>query len=109
MHVIPNDALELRHLPGGEASWEEIGAFALTFNGYDRWPGEPSCGDVALRVRRQYERTGMLPFELDVLRTALFMEQRGWYHCGEPSGEEDIVFARALVAAIREKLSRSAP
>jgi len=59
--------------PEGFSWWDEGSRFALTFDGYGR------CKDVhavAVAVRREFEEKGELSNDLEILRAALFWEQR---------------------------------
>lgn len=61
----------LRTLP--DAGWDEIGRFALTFNGYKHWGPFEKCAKVA-KAKPHDTLTGF--------RTCLFSEQRGWRYRG---------------------------
>ncbi len=92
---ISNADLRLEDLPAPTAEWQEINAFALTFNGYTHWGSFEKCAEVA-NTRRQNSLTD--------LRTCLFFEQRRWHHFGDEPDEDSMRYIRSLVQAIHDKL-----
>lgn len=96
-------------MPSDDTDWHVIETFALTYNGYDRWPGTPSCGDVANEVAQTFAETGQLPTDLDVLRSSLFFEQRRWRHYGDFPDERAMQYIRALLRGIRSEVERLPP
>lgn len=98
---IPNAALHLEHLPAPQAPLRIVEEFALTFNGYVRWPDSPSCGEVAKQTMGHFKQTGRFPQDLDLLRSCLFFEQRRWRHYGDLPEGDDLSYIYALVEAIR--------
>ena len=64
---ITNEALQLGDVPSPDGGWDEIGAFALTFNGYEYWGSFEESGAVANERRHE---------TIADLRTCLFFEQR---------------------------------
>ena len=79
-HRIPNEALRPEHLPAPDASWSELGSFALTFDGYEACGSFEAAAEVADARRHD---------SLSDLRTCLFCEQRRMRHAGtEPEGEQ---------------------
>jgi hypothetical protein len=94
-----SDEIQIR-VPSDEATWYEIGSFALSFNGYERFLGD--IGLFANETARTWRDTQVLPDDLTSLRSALFYEQRHWHHFGdEPDETTDMPYVRALVRAIR--------
>ena len=66
-------------VPGPEDPWfPNINEFALTFNGYMRLGDFEAAAKVSDRCSSRFRRDGTLPDDLDAVRAALFMEQRGW-------------------------------
>jgi hypothetical protein len=99
---IPHEKLLPIFIPRPQATWDEIGRFALTFNGY---AALSDCGDVANGVADRYHRAGVLPSELPVLRGALFFEQRRYHHFGDAPEGDDLRYLWALIEAIRDLVS----
>ena len=102
------DAASVRPLapaqvPSPDADWSAIGAFALTFNGYQYWGSFGRCAEVANRWSDAWYREQRLPPALIELRTCLFFEQRRWRHYGRIPDEEAMTYIRALVRAIGDK------
>lgn len=86
----------------GQLAWL---TFALTFDGYEEKGGFDKCLNFAEGIRASWESTGALPTNISDLRTALFMEQRGWRLGGEgPLADDAWRYWSALVAAMRELL-----
>lgn len=104
MSEIPNKELTIDQIPLPEAGWDEIGWFALTFNGYEYWGGFGPCGDVATKCREAYFAGDGLSENLFVLRSSLFFEQRRWRHYGYNPDEAGMDYICALVVAIRLKV-----
>ena len=79
-------------IPPSDASWTEIGEFALTFDGYEYWGSFAKCAEIA---------NAKAPRTLEELRTCLFFEQRRWHHFGDTPDSEDLEYIRGLVERIR--------
>jgi len=92
---IPNNLLRADKLPPPDATWEEIGRFALTFDGYKSCGSVEACAEVA-----NARRTG----SLSDLRICLFFEQRRWREFGEEPGEEHMRYIRQLLEQIRRRV-----
>lgn len=92
---IPNNLLRADKLPPPDATWEEIGRFALTFDGYKNCGIFEACAEVANARRTE---------SLSDLRTCLFFEQRRWRHVGDEPGGEDLRYIRALLEQIRRRV-----
>ena len=69
----------LSDIPVPDADINEIGCFALTFDGYEHWGAFEKCAEVANAERQN---------TLTDLRTCLFFEQRRWRHSGYGPDEE---------------------
>jgi hypothetical protein len=101
--VIPHYALTADLLPPSGSRWDQLGPFALTFDGYIVKATVPALSAFIDTTRERYLTTGELPEGLTMLRTALFGEQRrdhfggGW---GGPD-ESTMQFIHALVERIR--------
>lgn len=106
MKEISNTELEEKDIPLPNASWNIIGHFALTFNGYDYWGSFGKCGDIANRWAKAWQEKKLLPDSLTELRTCLFFEQRRWRHFGYDPDETTMVYIHALVEAIRSKIQK---
>jgi hypothetical protein len=89
---ISNEDLELKHIPGARASWEQIERFALTFNGYDEL-GMDACAQLASEGNLR---------TLTELRAVLFFEQRRWRNFGDAPDAAAIKKIRDLLARIRQ-------
>jgi len=101
---IDNADLAEGDLPSASAEWHEIGKFALSFNGYERWGSFGKCAERANGGAELYRTEGVLPTSLTELRTCLFFEQRRWRHFGFYPDEQGMEYIRALVERIREKV-----
>lgn len=93
MNEIPNDELTITDVPASGADWNEIGGFALSFDGYRL----PDCAEIA-NARRHGSLTD--------LRACLFFEQRRWRHFGEEPDAETMTYIRDLVERIRDHVER---
>lgn len=101
---IDNADLAEGDLPSASAEWYEIGRFALSFNGYERWGSFRKCAEIGNRGAEAFRAEGALPESLTELRTCLFFEQRRWRHFGFDPDEQGMEYIRALVERIREKV-----
>jgi hypothetical protein len=101
---ITNDDLTASDVPAPDAGWQEIGRFALSFNGYEWWGSFQKCAEVANLAVKTYRESGVLPESLTDLRTCLFFEQRRWRHFGFDPDEEAMRYISALLEAIRESV-----
>ena len=81
MREIANRDLSLDDVPPFNADWDQIGEFALSFNGYIECGSFERCAEVANNRRND---------TLTELRACLFFEQRRWRHFGyEPDAEDE--------------------
>jgi hypothetical protein len=101
-NALPNDQLRPEHVPGPGSPWEDVEAFALTYDGYAYWS---DVAELATRARQRWTRHGALPDGLDELRACLFYEGRRWHRLGgEPRGR-----ATCYVADLLEAIGASVP
>ena len=103
--TIANEDLNASDVPAPGAGFGELGAFALSFNGYDHWGSFEKCAEIGNRWIGEFAERRALPESLTELRTCLFFEQRRWHHFGESPDGESLVYLRALVDAIRCKVT----
>jgi hypothetical protein len=109
MELIPSDKLTVDMLPGTDAGREAFIKFAYTFDGYELFEGETAvekCGAFANQASAAFKADGTLPDSLDELRACLFFEQRADYHGGFDLDDTVPPYYHALVAAMREIISR---
>ncbi len=102
---ITNEGLEIGDVPASDTGWNQIGGFALTFDGYNHWGSFEKCAEIGNRWAKAYAEGQTLPDSLTDLRTCLFFEQRRWRHYGWEPDEEAMRYIRALVEAIHHKVS----
>ncbi len=93
---ISNQELELELIPTPSAEWEEIGRFALTFNGYEESGSFEECAHIA---------NNRMTNTLSELRTCLFFEQRRWHHFGDTPDGDSMRYLRQLIDLIRDKVA----
>ena len=98
---IGNADLKIDDVPASDAGWSQIGRFALTFDGYERWGSFEKCAEIGNRWAKAYTDGQTLPDSLTDLRTCLFYEQRRWRHYGWEPDEGAMSYIHALVEAIR--------
>jgi hypothetical protein len=87
--------LTIEDLPGPQADWSTIGAFALTFDAYVVLGSFEACAEIA-NARNSETLTD--------LRTCLFFEQRRWRHFGEEPDSSSMEYIHGIVEKIRIKL-----
>ena len=85
---VANAALTLDMIPSPDASWDEIQAFALSFDGYEHWGSFNRCAEIA---------NSRNPQNLSEHRTCLFFEQRRWRHMGADPTQSDMQYIRSLL------------
>jgi hypothetical protein len=93
---IGNVELTPADVPSFQETWAKIEPFALTFDGFRYWGSVEKCAEVAQSKR---------PGSLTELRTCLFFEARRWKQIGKPPDAQAMKYIRALVYAIRAKVS----
>jgi len=98
MQEIANANLTEHDLPPPSADWEQINAFAHTFNGYTYLDKLHEIGNAASVA---IEHSQALPESLSELRACLFYEARRSRHYGYDPGEATMQYIQALVEAIR--------
>ncbi len=98
-NAVPNAGLRSVTVPGRDASWEDVEAFALSYDGYAYWS---DVAELGRRTLQRWTRERRLPGSLDELRGCLFTEARRWHGLGrEPQGR-----ARVYVGALVEAIAR---
>lgn len=97
---ILNEDLREGDIPPATATWEQIGEFALTFNGYDHWGSPEKCGEIAQQ---------RLHDTVTNLRTCLFYEQRSWRFEGVAPSAKGMAYIRSLLEKIRQKVREDSP
>lgn len=102
---IAHEALEPETFPRRGAGFDELLAFAFTFDGYERF-GMEGCAELANAALSRYYRERILPTGgLDVLRGCLFFEARRWQlHRQEPD-TKGLLYMHALVDAIAAEVN----
>lgn len=109
-NAVLNPALRPAMVPGHDATWEDIEAFALSYDGYAYWT---DVAELANRTLQRWTRDRLLPGTLDELRGCLFYEQRRWHHFGQgPQGRAaDYLGALldAIAALVRDQTLRPQP
>jgi len=102
---VAHDALTRDHLPHPRAPFEEVIAFAYTFDGYERF-GMTMCGEMANRAASQWAATGELPAwltaDLDRLRGCLYFEARRWIRLEREPDTRALIYVHRLIDAIGE-------
>jgi len=85
------------------AAFEEVFEFSHTYDGYRIHGGFDGAVRFCDGVREAHAAGESLEsFDLDVLRTALFMAHRAWRHSSDgPEDDSQYRYERALVEAIR--------
>ena len=101
---IASSELTESDIPSPDADWGRIGAFALTFNGYEARAPSGKCGQIANQWAKRYAEQQELPDSLKELRTCLFFEQRRWRHFGYHPDDGAMTYIRALVEKIRRRV-----
>lgn len=98
MQLIDTAQLKRAHVPGPNATWAQIEAFAVTFNGYARFGNR--LGDLT----SEHRRAGTVPSTLDELRGCLFFVQRVLRHQMSLPDSRDLAFIHALLEGLRNAL-----
>src|SRR5581483_1656253 len=96
LQELANSQLSPGDIPSFTEPWGRIETFALTFDAFRYWGSVEKCAEIAYAKR---------PGSLTELRTCLFFEARRWKHLGRSPDAESMKYIRALVYAIRERVS----
>ena len=90
-------------VPGaGSPSYPDVVTFALSYNAYHRRGGFKPVASKANALREDWDASGLVPDDVEYLRSALFFEQRRWRHFDrEPAGRD-----REYIDAVLEGLRR---
>jgi hypothetical protein len=96
-------------VPDDGAGSHEFIEFAQTYNGYALHGDNGELPRLVLPLRQQWERTGELSEDVDVLRACLFFEQRSHYGNGGYRPFDKEPFVAALVTHIRRLSGGSVP
>ena len=104
----PDERIHLDQIPPPDADWDQISAFALTFDGYQAHGSFETCAELANTVADEYSQVGCLSEDLSLrtLRTCLFFEQRRWRHYGEAPDSEAMKYIRELVNALTQRCAQ---
>ncbi|MEU1207579.1 hypothetical protein [Nocardia sp. NPDC005825] len=94
------------HVPPADADDHEFRRFAHTYNGYEAFGPTPErLGETVREVRLGWNRLGVLPDDLNLLRACLFLEVRGYRHRDDDMPFKDDRFVQAVVDRIRDMWS----
>jgi hypothetical protein len=93
---LANTELKPADIPSFKENWSRIEPFALSFDGFRHWGSVEKCAEIA-----HAKRIG----SLTDLRTCLFYEAKRWGSLGKVPDTVSMRYIRALVYAIREKVS----
>jgi hypothetical protein len=96
---IENSDLKAQQIPDINSDYRTIAAFALTFDGYERFARIAEFANNNLAVYHA-DRDSLKKRTLTELRACLFYEQRRYRHMGEEPEKEDREYINALLAAI---------
>ena len=96
-------------VPDEQAGFPALVTFAHTYNGYDLHGGSAGLSELVMPVLREWERTGELPADIDVLRACLFLQQRSHYWDGGSWDFETAPLVVALLARIRALCAGTVP
>ena len=89
-------------IPSPGSPWyPDVVTFALSYNAYDRDGGFDPVATSANALQDAWRGGEPLPDDLDVLRVALFFEERRWRHFDEEPAGEDRRYIDALLESIR--------
>jgi hypothetical protein len=100
---ITNDALRRRHLPKPRAPFTEIVVFANSYDAFELH-GRARSARLANAAVTTYAERGVLPDNLDTLRTCLFFEARRWILWRQEPNNDAHAYIWALIEAIGERI-----
>jgi hypothetical protein len=100
-HVTADEVRALVRVPADGAEFRELLRFAHSYNGYDLHGGSAGLSAAVIPVLREWQRTGELAGDLDVLRACLFFQQRSHYWEGGSWDFGTEPFVVALMERIR--------
>jgi len=101
--TIPHRSLTSRDLPSSRAPFDEIVAFAYSYDAYAEL-GMERCGEVANEAMARFLRERVLPDDLPTLRACLYFEARRWIVLER----EPDTRARLYVAELLERIGEVA-
>jgi hypothetical protein len=101
--TVPHRALTRHDVPSPRAPFEELIAFAYTFDGYARY-GVRGCGELANATLTRFLDERVLGADLDTLRACLFFEARRWIVLAREPDTRARLYLGALLAAIEDGL-----
>ena len=105
-HRLPNERLTEADLPAPNAPWQQISAFAGTFNGYAEHGGTKPLQRFGRAMRELHQSGWILPHDVSALRSALFFEQRSDHFADTAEDPATLSYVHALVEALRSALER---
>lgn len=107
--LIANKDLRRDHLPEPGASWDEVGRFALTYDGYAESYGFGNAARLANDMAARFRHGEALDsLSLSDLRTCLFFEQRRFRHAGSSPEGDQLDYVHALLETIRKRIETGA-
>ena len=102
---IAHEALTAADLPRPRDPFEDVVAFAATFDGYAHF-GMEECAAIGNRAVSAFLAEGRLPDgivgDLDRLRGALFFEARRWLLLEQEPNARVLLYVHALLDAVRD-------
>jgi hypothetical protein len=106
-HVVISD--EPCAVPTDDSGEQAFIEFAHTYDGYADHGGLEALGELAHHIRLEWQQTGDLPDDVDVLRGCLFYQVRAHRHSGGWSPFDGDSFVRALVQQVRSLSGGTVP
>ncbi len=103
--AIPNSALKRRHLPRPRAPFNEIVAFACSYDAY-AIHGRDRSARLANVAVSDYAKTETIPEDLEAIRTCLFFEAQRWILWRQEPTNDAHAYIWALIEGIEDKLPR---
>jgi len=101
--TVPHYALTRSDVPSLRAEFDDIIAFAYSYDGYERF-GLEGCGTLANDTLTRFLATQTLPRDLDALRACLFFEARRWIVMEREPDTRARLYVGALLEAIEAAL-----
>jgi hypothetical protein len=94
--IIPTRSLKRDAVPSAEAKWENIAAFALTFDPHEMGAYGQKAADLSNASPNS---------SLTELRSHLYVEQRRWNHLGRVPDGDVMQQLAEIVSLIRQRLT----
>lgn len=103
--LVANDRLEPSTFPKRRDPFNNIVAFAYSFDGYAHF-GMEKCAEICNAALSNFYRSQVLPDDIDTLRACIFFEARRWTLYGKEPDNKGLIYIHALIDRLEKQIQK---